>query len=270
MIEKFFAVYLGGWEQALSASRLAAALGVTREHASRKLLSWVRSVYPLSPEEGSRRIARIEDGPDRFPAGLCGPREMMDLLPGLALLDCAKKIEGRFSNIRSLIAAEGDPDLFRAVYAAMCRHEALLLRYRAKSGEVTCWFSPHTLVDLTRRPHFRGHAEWVREREWGYIDMVPARIILIDGADTSRYVGPGEDVDWRSEEDLSFVLSESLPEAVRGTLIQEWGHQLRTEQGRFVLRVPKVRRALAPYVRDEILWRVFRGQMYKVFEQITP
>lgn len=93
MMEKLFAVYLGGWEQALSASRLAAAIGVTREHASRKVLGWVRHAYMLSPEEGSRRIARIEDGPDRFPSGLRGPRELMELLPGLTLLDYAKKIE---------------------------------------------------------------------------------------------------------------------------------------------------------------------------------
>ena len=270
MMEKLFAVYLGGWEQALSASRLAAAIGVTREHASRKVLGWVRHAYMLGPEEGSRRIARIEDGPDRFPSGLRGPRELMELLPGLTLLDYAKKIEDHVFNIRGLVAAEGDPDLFRAVYAAMCRREALLLRYRAKSGELACWFSPHALADLPRRPHFRGHAEWVQEREWGYIDMVPARIILIDGADPGRYVGPGGDEGWQTEEELIFALRESLPEEVRGALIQEWGHQLQTERGRVVLRVPGVRRALAPYVRDELLWRPFRGEMYQVFEPITP
>lgn len=266
-LEKIVCAYLGGWERMLSASRLANSLGVTREHASRKLMAWARRTYQLAEAEGSRKFTFIEDGLAAMPPGLQTPRELMTHLPGLTLA-CDNRL-GPPSIVRLTdhLAAEGDPDIFQEVYAAMRRKEALLLSYNAKSGAIPLWFSPHALVDLPHRPHFRGHALWLRDRDSTFIDLVPSRIITVDDRSAKEFTGPAEDTAWNTKRDLTLALSGDLPDPIRSVMIQEWGYQIRNDKGRMVLHLKGIRAPLVQYLKDAMLWRTFQGKTYQVWQE---
>lgn len=265
MIEKILVAYLGGWERKLSASLLAKALGISREHASRGIMAWVRNTYTLSDPEGSQQRTAILDDLESLPKGLRSPREVMDLLPGLMQI-CEKEADQpSYVRLDHIMTAEGDPEIFRDLYASMCRKEAVLIKYKAKSGDTECWFSPHSLVDLPHRPHFRGYVYWLRGAEWGFIDVVPSRVTQVNEISKEHFTGCEKDSDWHDLVTIKFALSTDLPERLRETVIQEWGHKLRNVDGKIILQVPEVRRALVRYVRDALLWRIFNGEAHKVW-----
>lgn len=264
--EKIICAYLGGWERMLSASRLADALGVSREHASRKIMTWARKSFRLSKAEGSRKMVQIEDSLAMMPPGLRTPRELMTNLPGIAFVCGDPYQEPPLVRLADLISAEGDPDIFRDLYAAMNRKEALLLTYKAKSSELTLWFSPHTLVDLPQRPHFRGHARWVRG-DFTFIDLVPSRIVSVDDRSRDAYTGVADDLEWSLRCDLNLRLSDDLPAEVQDVLVQEWGHQLRVVEGHMLLVLKGIRSPLLQYIKDAMLWRTFHGVTYQVWEE---
>lgn len=263
-IEAILCAYLGGWERQLSASRLANLLGISREHASRKIMTWARKSFRLSNAEGSTKTVFFEEGIVVAPPGLQTPRDLINNLPGLALV-CENFERPQIERIADYLSAEGEPDLFQRLYAAMRRREALLVNYRAKSGEVSLWFSPHSLVDAPHRPHFRGYAHWLRDGDGEFIDVVPSRVASIEDQSVSLYTGLAADAAWNTKRDLLLSLAEDLPEDVRSAMVQEWGHQLRNVDGRLVLRLRGIREPVLQYVKDAILWRTFRGTSYQVW-----
>lgn len=266
-IEKLLVSYLGGWEGSLSSSRLAKALDQSREHASRKSMSWARTRYALSAPLGSAHSVEIEDDLQELPVGLRTPREVMDCLPGLraALHDIG--LEGLVVGISQYTSAEGDPEIFRRLYKAMCRKESLLIDYKAKSGTILLWFSPHHLVDLPQRPHFRGHALWVRDGDGAFIDAVPSRVSMIHDCSTVRFVGEQQDIEWSHFVTVKLRIRDDLPVGIKDAIIQEWGHQIYLCDGLLELRVPGVRQPLSPYVEAALMWRVFGGEIYKVLDR---
>ena len=264
-IEKIICAYLGGWEQVLSTSRVAGALGISREHASRKIMTWARKAFSLSQPEGSVKTVFIDGGLEAMPPGLRSPREMMDNLPGL-LLVCGDGLERpNIVRLGDLFCSEADPDIFHRIYAAMCRKEALLISYKAKSGDMSFWFSPHSLIDLPQRPHFRGHAQWIRDGDWAFIDMVPSRVALVEEISRERYVGEVADTSWNTVADLALKLSPELPQEIRATMIQEWGYNLKEIDGQLILRLENIREPLLDYVKDTMFWRAFRGKVYQIW-----
>lgn len=269
LIEKFLISYLGGWEGNLSSSRLAKALDQSREHASRKSMSWARQRYALSVPEGSTHSVQIEDDLEQLPAGLRTPREVLDCLPGLRCVLPDMAIAGEVIGISQYTSAEGDPEIFRRLYKAMCRKEALLIDYKARSGTIFLWFSPHHLVDLVQRPHFRGHALWVRDRDGYFIDVVPARVSMIHDCSTAHYVGEEQDAEWSHFETITLRIRDELPSGIKNAVIQEWGHQIYFCDDQLELRVPGVRQPLVPYVEAALMWRVFSGKIYEIFERPT-
>lgn len=267
MIEKILVAYLGGWERKLSASLLAKALGISREHAGRGIMPWVRAAYALSDPEGSHSRTAILDELEHLPEGLRSPRDVMDILPGLKRICEKEAVFPSCVRLGHILTAEGDPEIFRDLYAAMCRKEAVLIKYKAKSGDTACWFSPHSLVDLPHRPHFRGYVHWLRSDEWGFIDVVPSRVTQVNAVSKEKFTGGDKDTDWHDLVTIDFLLSKELPGHLRETVIQEWGHRIRRVDGEIVLQVPGMQRALVRYVRDALLWRSFHGEPHKVWIQ---
>ena len=264
-IEKVMISYLAGWEGRLSASRLGRVLGVRREHASRKLMPWARTFLDLGEIEGSRQTVRAREDASDLMEGLRTPRELMDALPGLALVSEADEID-RPSIVRlnGVLCAEGDPEIFQKIFMAMCRREAIYLSYLAKSGPQSFVFSPHTLVDNFHRPHFRGYAVWPSGTSL-FIDMVPSRVIEVDGVEANAYVDGRHDKEWHEMVDVELSLSSDLPDGLRSTILQEWGHQVRLVDGSYRLTLKGIRRPLAGYVRDLISWRTSQGIGYRVW-----
>lgn len=263
--EAIICAYLGGWERMLSASRLADALDVSREHASRKIMTWARKAFRLSKAEGSRKTVHIEECLAAMPLGLRTPRQLMTNLPGITLVCGDYYREPSIVRLVDQISAEGDPDIFQDLYSAMCRKEALLLNYKAKSGELTLWFSPHALVDIPQRPHFRGQARWARG-DFAFIDLVPSRVVSVDDQSRELYTGPADDSEWNNRCDLTLRLSDNIPVEVREVMVQEWGHQLRAVNGQMVFVLQGIRFALLQYIKDAILWRTFHGSSYQVWQ----
>ena len=264
--EKIICAYLGGWERSLSASRLADALDVSREHASRKIMTWARKSFRISKAEGSRKMVHIEDSLAMMPQGLQTPRELITNLPGIMLICGDPYRAPPIVRLVDLISAEGDPDIFQDLYAAMSRREALLLNYKAKSGELTVWFSPHTLVDLPQRPHFRGHARWARG-DFAFIDLVPSRVVSVDDRSRDAYTGLADDLEWSMRCDLNLRLSDDLPAEVQEVLVQEWGHQLHVVEGHMVLVLKGIRFPMLQYIKNAMLWRTFHGTSYQVWQE---
>jgi len=256
--------YLGFCERMLSASRLSNLLGVTREHASRKLMRWAEVEHKLEP--AGRRGARIADPTlDRIANPLRSPRGLMDILPGLrAIVECEDIIPA-MEGIGGLIAPEGEPDRFWDIYAAMARHEALLIEYRSKAQESLIWFSPHTLVDIPHRPHFRGYMLSDATGYSQFIDLVPSRVIRTIDASRENYVNAMEDALWHRRTDLQFQISVGLPEGIRRAVIQEWGCEIREVDGELQLPVRGVRLALVSYVVGALRWRVYQGKLQEVW-----
>jgi hypothetical protein len=268
-IERLLCAYLGGWERLLSASRVADMLGVSREHASRKVITWARKSFRTSKEEGLRKAVFIEDELSAMPQGLQTPRDLITNLPGLALA-CDYFERPQIERLADYLSGEGDPDIFRELFAAMRRQEALLLCYKAKSGDFFLWFSPHTLVDLPHRPHFRGHARWIRDGDCAYIDLIPSRIVSVGDRSTAAYTGLAEDIAWRTKCEISLRLADDLPPTIRAAMVQEWGYQLRSLDGHLVLTLKGVRLPLVQYVKDAIFWRTFLGTSYQVWQENVP
>jgi hypothetical protein len=268
-IEIILCAYLGGWERSLSASMVADMLGVSREHASRKVMTWARKSFRISEEEGSRRTVLIEDGLAAMPLGLQTPRELITNLPGLALA-CDHFDKPQIERLADYLSAEGDPDIFQQLFAAMRRKEALLLCYKAKSGDILLWFSPHTLVDLPHRPHFRGHARWLRDGDWAYIDLIPSRIVSVEEWSTAAYTSLAEDAAWKTKCEISLKLAHELPPEIRAAMVQEWGYQLRSVEGQMLLTLKGVRQPLVQYIKDAIFWRTFHGTSYQVWQEMDP
>lgn len=264
LLDRIITSYLGFCERALSPSRLSAILGVTREHASRKLMRAAEVEYTLEPAEG-RGVRIMDPGLDRIAEPLRTPRGLMDILPGLRAIaeggDAIPVIEG----IGHLIAPEGEPDRFWDLYAALARHEALLIEYRSKAKDSLIWFSPHTLVDLPHRPHFRGYMLSDATGYSQFIDLVPSRIIRTLDISREAYITGAEDALWNQRIDLRFRLAGGLPDGVRGAVIQEWGCELRETDDGPELLVKGVRLAVASYVVGALRWRVYQDVQQEVW-----
>lgn len=271
--EALAASYLAWWESGLSAARLALLLNASREHTSRKLMPWARKALGLSEPKGSLHLSRSELDPEKLPAPIQSPENLLAILPGmLACLEGGESIPS-VSRVSTLTTAACDPDIFRVLWSAYAAKRAVLLDYRAKSGPCPMWFSPHSAVETSHRIHFRGHVTWISQkyedhqapRRAPFYDIVPARIAAIEGESEEKYVADVLDELWYERVDIRLFLSKDLPETIRSAMIQEWGQQIRKEGVDFVLTVPAVRKAVASYVCDQLRTRSFQGRVYEIW-----
>jgi hypothetical protein len=128
-MHEFLISYLGGWEKRLSAARLSQITGLSREHVSRKMMTWARERFQVSAREGSAQTVFIKDPLEALPVGLRCVHDLLDILPGLSAIYGEKLVTLTFIRMRGLTSPAGDPDLVCELYGAMCRHESVLVRY---------------------------------------------------------------------------------------------------------------------------------------------
>ena len=211
--------------------------------------------------------------PEKLPEGIGSPRVLLDTLPGIMACLDGNTIMPNVTRLSEVTTAPCDPEIFRALFRAQTSRRAVLIDYRAKSGPRPMWFSPHSLVETSHRIHFRGHAQWlstlpddhtVGKRALFY-DIVPTRIAAIEGESDENYVSDDLDVFWHETVDAVFTLSDELPQEIRSAIIQEWGPLIYERNGKVILLIPNVRKALLQYVSDDLRVRVFQGKMYEIW-----
>jgi hypothetical protein len=267
--------YLALWEGALSAQRLGELVGFSREHAQRTLIGPYRQEMPGRLVSDGRRASRIEpDGTStrRMPSD---PGGFVAVLTGLKAIAGAWPVRGAFESVPLICRANGDNEAFVALYRAMCQRHSIYLEYQAKRGPRSYRFSPHTLVDTSSRPHFRGYAADPVSGTGRFIDLLPSRVSQLPNAEKIRtgpieasgsYVSYESDNEWIRRVDLTFQLHENMDENLKEAISWEYAIQ----NGPLIFY--DARAALAPYIIKHLLERRLEGRDHPIFKYVgsTP
>jgi hypothetical protein len=258
--------YLALWEGALSAQHLGELVGLSREHAQRTLIGPYRQEMPGRLVSAGRRPSRIE--PDGMPTRWMpsDPGGFVAVLTGLkAIAGASPKawpVGGAFESVPLICRANGDNEAFVALYRAMCQRRSIDLEYRAKAGLRSYRFSPHTLVDTSSRPHFRGYAANPMSETGYFIDLVPSRVLQLLGAPNDTYVSYESDNKWIRRVNLKFQLHENMDENLKEAISLEYGIQ--DEYFEFY----DVQEALVLYIVRQLLERRVEGRDQPIFKYI--
>ena len=257
--------YLALWEGALSAQRLGELVGLSREHAQRALIGPYRQEMPGRLSAGRRPSQIKPDGtstrwmpsdPGGFVAVLTGVKAVAGASPE------GWPVGGAFESVPLICRANGDNETFVALYRAMCQRHSIDLEYRTKRGPRSYRFSPHTLVDTSNRPHFRGYvADPVSETGY-FIDLVPSRVSELLDVRNDVYVSYESDNEWIRRVDLKFRLHENMDEKLREAISLEYAIQ----DEYFVFY--DVREALVRYVVRQLLERRVEGRDQPIFKYV--
>lgn len=258
------------WEGGFSVQRLSERLGVRREHLQRTLIPDYKSRHPRALQRKGRTYTEPPEGvvPLLIPED---PAELFNLLSAEDRVRdrCSNnKLGGahtmdqrgiRTADVVTLTSSRPDTEKFRRLCMASAEKKCLVLSYMSRYGAIELKFSPHTLVRTAWRLHFRGHArgDQLQSGEM-FIDLVPSRVLAVLSVGPG-YVSDKGDVDWHARENLTFVLSDELPEEIRRQALQEF---LSDE-----VTVPDVRRALGNYVRRAMKWRVFWDDVHLTWKE---
>jgi hypothetical protein len=262
--------YLALWEGALSAQRLGKFVGLSREHAQRTLIGPYRQEMPGRLVSAGKRPSRME--PDGMPTRWMpsDPGGFVAVLTGLKAIAGASPeawpARGAFESVPLICRANGDNEAFVALYRAMCQRRSIDLEYRAKRGPRSYRFSPHTLVDTSSRPHFRGYAADPVSETGHFIDLVPSRVSELpdvkNDAYVSSYVSYESDDEWNRRVDLTFQLHEDMDENLKEAISLEYAIQ-----GEYFVFYD-VREALARYVIRQLLERRVEGRDQPIFKYV--
>ena len=271
--------YLALWEGALSAQRLGKLVGLSREHAQRTVIGPYRQEMPGRLVSVGRRPSRIEpdaastrwmpSDPGGFVAALTGLKAIAGASPE------AWPVGGAFESVPLICRANGDNEAFVALYRAMCQRRSIDLEYQAKRGPRSYRFSPHTLVDTSNRPHFRGYAADPVSEIGRFIDLVPARVSQLPGVRNNAakirtdpikasgpYVSYESDNEWIRRVDLTFQLHDNMDENLKEAISWEYAIQ----EGFLVFY--DARAALAPYIIKHLLERRVEGRDQPIFKYV--
>lgn len=267
-INEILLEYLAYWESGLQASRLAKILGQSREHVQRHVIGPFKQNYPSRFITAGNRMYKLDDTCEGLRFAPYVPSELLRMLDGMTVLyqnePEAYPFGVKVENPLRGIAPEPNPEIFRALYTACARKRALALQYHSKKQLFPMQFSPHTLVQLPERIHFRGYARWHADRKGLFIDLVPARVISIESELLEEAVSSSTDVDWHTKVQACFVLSPTLPELLSELLRQEWGAYIcREDPNRLV--IPDVRQAIKPYINRALRYRFFGDTLHEVW-----
>jgi hypothetical protein len=179
-------------------------------------------------------------------------------------------VGGAFESVPLICRANEDNQAFVALYRAMCQRCSIDLEYRAKSGPRSYRFSPHTLIDTSSRPHFRGYAADPMNETGHFIDLIPSRVIdvvpsrvsQLHGARNNAYVSYESDNEWIRRVDLIFQLHEDMDENLKEAISWEYAIQ----DGTLVFY--NVRAALALYIIRQLSERRVEGRGQPIFKYI--
>ena len=253
------------WEGGFTVGHLSDRLGMRREHVQRSLIPNYRARNPRALQRESRAYAN----PPKDVVPLLAPEDPADLFNLICAEDrirdrCIASTRGeaspvgkhgpRTEDVVALTTSRPDTGMFRALHMACASKTSIVISYMSRRGPIELKFSPHTLVRTAWRLHFRGHA--IGEELSGgemYVDLVPSRVLEVFTV-ARDYVSDKDDLDWHAREDLTFALSVDLPEDIRRQAFQEYMSD--------TVIIPRVRKAIASYVRRAMMWRVFRDEMH--------
>jgi hypothetical protein len=219
-----------------------------------RLVSVGRRLSRIEPDGSSTRW--MPSDPGSFVAVLTGLKAIAGASPE------AWPVGGAFETVPLICRANGDNEAFVALYRAMCQRHSIDLEYRAKNGPRSYRFSPHTLVDTSSRPHFRGYAADPVSETGHFIDLVPSRVSELLGVRNDAYVSYESDNEWIRRVDLTFQLHENMDENLKETISLEYDIQ----DEYFVFY--DVRVALVRYTLRQLLERRVEGRDQPIFKYI--
>ena len=185
--------FIGYWLGGGTVAQLGNLLGITREHAQRKVLGAYRTRHPdliaAKPRHGYRFVGD-EYNLHHAPHNVAG---FLDLLRGLAAEAEAQGTDwllGESFLATSLVTDLGvKAEQMRGLMAACAHRRCVDIEYVSARRLSRIRFSPHTLVACMHRPHFRGFA--IGDDYGRYIDIVPGRIRAIEDFGLRRLYRPG-------------------------------------------------------------------------------
>lgn len=270
LINELLFEYLAYWESGLKASRLARILGCSREHVQRHTIGKFERTYPVQLVPAGDHMRRLADTVDGLRFAPSRPSDLVRMLDGLSVLFQNAPDDYPFGvnieNPLSGLLPEPDPEIFRALHSACANSEALIVQYRSKQQVFPMTFSPHTLVQVPGRLHFRGYARWhSSSRKGSFIDVVPARVVSIEQEKITDAVPASQDHDWNQRSPESFYLSPDLPEHLSAVVRQEWAASMSDSHRRDMMTVPAVRKALRSYVCRALRYRHFGEELHEVW-----
>lgn len=270
MINEIFLEYLAYWESGLQASRLARILGQSREHVQRNTISAFERTYPIRLIAAGERMRKLADTSDGLRFAPSRPSDVMRMLDGVAVL-FQNSVDDypfgvRVENPLSGLMPEPDPEIFRALYSACARKHSLTIQYHSKKGVFPVTFSPHSLVHVPDRCHFRGYARWAGDiKQARFIDLVPARVVSVESESCVHAVPSSEDIDWNTLSNAVFRLNTNLPERLYALVRQEWASSMADHDKPDIMVIPAVRKALRRYVDRALRYRVFGDALHEVW-----
>jgi hypothetical protein len=265
-----FLEYLSFWQGRLTGTRLAEILGVERTHAHRAVIS------PYMGQHGADLVQRdrawMARDPERYRPKY-GPATVEDLFRFLDGLSFLSDLPGAdlgvpMENAAIDLPVEQNLDAFRTLYAAAAQRRPVRVLYRSRRREAEYLFSPNAVVRTATRPHFRGFMLGFEGREGRFTDLVPARVIRAEMAETAAYVGPEADEGWTKRVDVRLRLSPALPTPLRVAMMREFAALPGFSDD--VLTVPDVRICVVPYLCRHLRHRTFDDVPVEVWVPETP
>ena len=262
------------WRGEMRASDVEKYLGVS-ERTARTLISRWRNCGDILPRfrPGHMRCLIPVDG-------FSPPEEVQDPAITLTLLLAAEHFPANPFSSSPPIAGGHDLSLsakihtnaLRSLIKACLERKAITLIYLSKRHKEEMVFSPSALVRSRGRYHFRGYRSnaqdlFANPLEDRYVDIVPGRALEAWFDPESQFIDLANDKDWYEFEEQYFFLSEKLTE--EETLCYE--HEYGISETGF-LKIQQ-RRALIPYIRQELLerlcWRQ-DGTFTRIWSQALP
>ena len=240
---------LAFWTGDATASRVAEALGLTREAVQRGVVSRFRDRFgSLDYDEASRVVRFGRDGADSLKMAPSTALSFLQFLMGEHALAKARggkpllKID--VYDVREAFWPEVDPNVLSAIASAIEQKRPVLLEYISKKDHFMTRFSPHTIVNSAFRTHVRGYSDREDKNAGRFVDLLPGRMVNARLDEPLFYVGVDGDLEWRTFVDLELTLLDGIPDLAVEAVRREY--PLDGDR----LRISRVRKALASYVLE--------------------
>lgn len=268
-MDGFLVEYFGFWEGNLSAARAAQALGITRPHAQMRVINTYMRKHPMRLEKISgRRVFPDDTHPESLVYAPSTPDALFNLVLGEKILAESTGEMERFGvpveDVPIGAGHETHVRSFRDLYRACANRHAVSIDYVSRSGIKSYLFSPHTLIRVGPRLHFRGYLEGVSSARSGYADIVPSRALQVTKSDHD-HVTADNDNGWNQRVCVTLALNRHLPQPVLDQVMIEHGGAAGGNPDMITLELDHLRKALAPYVIRETRFRWFGDQLMETW-----
>lgn len=258
---------LAFWGGGTTAEEYARVLNVRREAAQHKVKAF-RTRHPdaLTYDRSARRL-RFTAHPDVLRYSPNEPDRLLNWLLGEQIAAAARgeasPLPLPLVDVSALVPHPALPEALRAIITSIGRRCTMQVRYVSRQRVSWIEFSPHTVVWAAGRHHVRGYGISSPYTDGRWIDLVLARMVIVEDGNDLAYVSGDQDADWYTEQDVTFRFVPDLPERDRDALRQDYG----LSSGDDLLVVPNVRRALNQYVIREVEGRRIEGRAAPVWEE---